>query len=48
MKKKKEMNLNLRNQPSGWKQRELSSPCSDEAKVKYLYFVAKQPYAGFD
>lgn len=48
MKKKKEMNLNLRNQPSGWKQRKLSSPCRDEAKVKYLYFLAKQLYAGFD
>lgn len=48
MKKKKEMNLNLRNQPSVWKQRKLSSPCRDEAKVKYLYFLAKQLYAGFD
>lgn len=38
----------LRNQPSGWKQRKLSSPCRDEAKVKYLYFLAKQLYAGFD
>jgi hypothetical protein len=41
MKNQKEMDPNLKDHPSGWERRKLSSPYRDEAGVKYLNFLAK-------